>query len=248
MRKCPQCQQLYDDETNFCLNDGTTLIFVSDSYTSQSETPTVLRQTPAPTVYVQTETPSSYGNTPFTPPVSSAPTETNKSNTPFIAVLVGLIALVVGGAIVGLVMYGLKSSDNKNTSVANVSNSLDKTNVSTPNDRKSDKDDQAENLKRQQEKLEKDKQKLEDERKALDEKKKQAAQTPASSSATTAVIIDPPTNIRATPNGAVLCVARTRGAVVNILGSTGVYDNNGSWYYTDYCGRQGVIHSSQIRF
>jgi len=247
MKKCPQCQQLYDDDTNFCLTDGATLIFVSGSYTSESETPTVYRQA-APTVYSQAQTPPSYTGAPFIPPVSSAPPETNKSNTLLIAALVGLIALVIGGAIVGLVMYGLSSPGKKDTNAANTSNSPDKTNKSTRDDRKSDTDDQAENLKQQQEKLEKDKQKLEEERKALEAKKKQAAQTPQPSSATTAVVIDPPSNIRAAPNGTVICVARTRGTVVNILGSTGVYDNNGVWYYTDYCGRQGVIHSSQIRF
>jgi len=71
---------------------------------------------------------------------------------------------------------------------------------------------------------------------------------PRPSTATTATVIDPPSNIRATPNGTVLCVVRQRGTTINILGSTGVSDNNGTWYYTDACGRQGVIHSSQIRF
>ena len=249
MRRCPQCQQVYDDETNFCLTDGTTLVTVSGSFTTESEMPTVVRQAPAPTVYSQSQPPPSYGNAPFIPPVNPAPIESNKSNALLIAALVGLLALVVGGAIVGLVIYGLNSSNNKNTNVAGNTNSADKTNKNTSDDRKSDKDEQTENLKQQQEKLEKDRQKLENERKALENKKKEAAQTtPKSSDATTAVIIDPPSNIRAAPNGAVLCVARTRGTVVNILGSTGVYDNNGSWYYTDYCGSRGVIHSSQIRF
>ena len=36
--------------------------------------------------------------------------------------------------------------------------------------------------------------------------------------------------------------------VVNILGTTNVRDSNGTWYYTDACGRQGVVHSTQIRF
>jgi hypothetical protein len=249
MRRCPQCQQVYDDETNFCLSDGTTLVTVSGSFTTESETPTVVRHTPAPTVYSQAQPPPSYGNAPFIPPVSSAPPESNKSNTLLIAALVGLIALVVGGAIVGLIVYGLKSPDNKNTNGAGNTNSNDKTSKSPSPDKKSETDERAENLKQEQEKLEKERQKLENERKALENKKKEAAQTtPKSSDATTAVIVDPPSNIRSAPNGAVQCVARTRGTVVNILGSTGVYDNNGSWYYTDYCGRQGVIHSSQIRF
>jgi len=239
MKKCLQCEQLYDDDTNFCLSDGATLVAVSNSFTS--ETPTVYRNAPLPTVQ---------SNTPFVPPVSyqNAPPEPKKSNTFLIALVVGFFALIVGGAIVGVVMYGLSDSDKAN--IANVSNSADKSNKNSNSEKKADNENLAQNLKQQQDKLDRDKQKLEDERKALEEKKKQTPQQPSQPPTTsrTATIIDPPSNIRAAPNGSVICIARTRGTVVNILGSTGVSDNNGTWYYTDYCGRQGVIHSTQIRF
>ena len=61
------------------------------------------------------------------------------------------------------------------------------------------------------------------------------------SSTRTAVVFDPPSNVRTEPNGDILCSVRTRTAI-NIYGSTG------SWYYTDVCGQMGVISSSQIRF
>lgn len=242
MKKCLQCEQVYGDDTNFCLSDGSTLVAVSDSFTFQSETPTVYRNAPLPTVQ---------SNTPFVPPISyqNAPPEPQKSNTFLIALVVGFFALVIGGAVVGLVMYGLFSSDKKDTNVANVSNSADKSNKNAKSEQKSDNENLAQNLKEQQDKLARDKQKLEDERKALEDKKKQTpTPPPPPTTSRTATIIDPPSNIRAAPNGSVICVARTRGTVVNILGSTGVSDNNGTWYYTDYCGRQGVIHSTQIRF
>lgn len=255
MRKCPQCQQIYNDDTNFCLTDGATLVSVSDSFITESDMPTVVREA-APTVYNPAQTQSSYGlnqppsysGAPFVPPVSSAPPA--KSNTLLIAVLVGLIALVAGGAMVGLIMYGLSSSDNKNTNAAGNTNSADQTNRTAPDNGKTDADERAEKLKREQEKLDRDKQKLEEERKRLETQKKQSQPTPPQPppNSRTAIIIDPPSNIRAAPNGTIICVARTRGTVVNILGSTGVSDNNGTWYYTDYCGRQGVIHSTQIRF
>jgi hypothetical protein len=245
MKKCLQCEQVYGDETNFCLSDGTTLVSVAGSFTVPDETPTVFGNAPAPTVYSSTPLPTAQNNPQFIPPVASAPPpESSKSSTLLIALVVGFFALVVGGAVVGLVMYGLSKTDN--TNVANVSNSADKSNRNSSDGQKSENNTNAQNLKQQQEKLERDKQKLEDERKALEAKKKEATTTPSSSR--TAVIIDPPSNIRSTPNGTVLCIARTRGTVVNILGSTGVSDSNGVWYYTDYCGRQGVIHSSQIRF
>jgi hypothetical protein len=56
-----------------------------------------------------------------------------------------------------------------------------------------------------------------------------------------ALVFDPPSNVRVSPNGAVLCSIRDR-TTINVYGSTG------SWYYTDACGDMGVIHSSQIRF
>lgn len=245
MKKCPRCEQVYGDDTNFCLTDGATLVYVSGSYVTESEMPTVVNQAPAPTVYSQGQTTPSYGG--FIPPVSSAPPE--KNNTLLIAALVGLLALIVGGALVGAIMYGVFKTDDKNTNLAGNSNFADKANKTTPDRRKSDEEDErAEKLKQDQEKLEKDRQKLEEERKRMEAQKKQPQQTLPTQSATTAVIIDPPSNIRSAPNGTVICVARTRGTVVNILGSTGVSDNNGTWYYTDYCGRQGVIHSTQIRF
>ena len=244
MKKCLQCAQAYGDDTNFCLSDGSTLVSVSNSFTATDETPTVYSNSPAPTVYSG----SQFAPSQFTPPVSyqSAPPETKKSNTVLIALVVGFFALVIGGAVVGLVMYGLSNSGN--TNVANVSNSADKSNKNSQPEQKSDNENLAQNLKQQQDKLAKDKQKLEDERKALEEKKKQTPSPPQPPpSSRTATIIDPPTNIRLSPNGTILCVVRQRTSV-NILGSTGVTDNNGTWYYTDACGRQGVIHSSQIRF
>ena len=238
MKKCLQCEQVYGDETNFCLSDGSTLVSVSGSFSSHAEAPTVYSGSPAPT---------SYGNAPFVPPVSAAPAESSGSKTFLIAAAVGFFALLFGGAIVGLVMYGIFNAGSSN--VANVSKSNDQSNQNTPSAQKSGNDNPAQNLKQQQEKIERDKKRLEDERKALDAKKKEAAQkTPPVSTATTATVIDPPSNVRASPNGAIICVARTRGTVINILGPTGVSDNNGVWYYTDYCGREGVIHSSQIRF
>lgn len=56
-----------------------------------------------------------------------------------------------------------------------------------------------------------------------------------------AVVFAPPSNVRTSPNGSILCTLEQEGNL-NTYGSTG------SWYYTDACGSFGVIHSSQIRF
>lgn len=61
------------------------------------------------------------------------------------------------------------------------------------------------------------------------------------SSQVTAIVFDPPSNVRTSPNGAVLCAVSSRRSI-------NIYGSNGSWYYTDACGEMGVIHASQLRF
>jgi hypothetical protein len=56
-----------------------------------------------------------------------------------------------------------------------------------------------------------------------------------------AFIFDPPSNVRTSPNGNILCSVKT-STTINVYGSVN------SWYYTDVCGRIGLIHSSQIQF
>ena len=56
-----------------------------------------------------------------------------------------------------------------------------------------------------------------------------------------ALVFDPPSNVRATPNGAVLCSIRSRQHI-------NVYARSGQCYETDYCGGTGYIHQGQLRF
>ncbi|MBD2607180.1 SH3 domain-containing protein [Scytonema hofmannii FACHB-248] len=55
-----------------------------------------------------------------------------------------------------------------------------------------------------------------------------------------AVVIDPPSNVRVKPNGAIICAIRSQAAIA-------IYDYKNGWYKTDACGRSGFIHQSQIR-
>jgi len=57
----------------------------------------------------------------------------------------------------------------------------------------------------------------------------------------TALVYDPSSNVRAVPNGQIICSIDTR-AYINIYGRLG------DWYDTDACGPLGVIHISQIQF
>ena len=57
----------------------------------------------------------------------------------------------------------------------------------------------------------------------------------------TAYVFNPPSNVRTSPNGSVLCS-------IDYPTDITIYGHTDSWYYTDACGAAGVIHSSQIRF
>jgi hypothetical protein len=65
--------------------------------------------------------------------------------------------------------------------------------------------------------------------------------SPARSTAGAALVFDPPSNIRSSPNGAVLCSVRSP-TYINIDG------RSGQWYTTDFCGSPGYIHQGQLRF
>lgn len=65
--------------------------------------------------------------------------------------------------------------------------------------------------------------------------------SPVRSSAGAALVYDPPSNIRSSPNGAIICSVRSR-AYINVYGRTG------DWYSTDFCGVNGYIHQNQLRF
>ena len=55
-----------------------------------------------------------------------------------------------------------------------------------------------------------------------------------------AVVFDPPSNVRMTPNGRIICS-------VNRVTPINIYGSENGWYVTDACGQMGYIHQSQIR-
>ena len=57
----------------------------------------------------------------------------------------------------------------------------------------------------------------------------------------TAIVFDPPSNVRKKPNGEVECKVKE---VIRIT----LLSKKGKWYGTDYCGSRGYIHQTQLRF
>lgn len=62
---------------------------------------------------------------------------------------------------------------------------------------------------------------------------------------TTATVFDPPSNVRSSPNGSVICQV-DQYRTINIMGSQDT--TKGLWHTTDACGDQGWIHTSQVQF
>lgn len=56
-----------------------------------------------------------------------------------------------------------------------------------------------------------------------------------------AAVFSPPSNVRSSPSGEILCT-------LEVTGNLSTFGSTGDWYYTNACGSFGVIHSSQIRF
>lgn len=237
MKKCPQCAQVYGDDLNFCLNDGATL--VNEAFQTQSETPTVL----AGGFSVPTQTQPPVQPTFQIPQQTVAEPEPRRTGVWIVAAVAILVLLVAGVGIAGFVVYRMNGAGEPVVAKSPTpSPSATATPAKTPDSNAEDE------LQREKDKLAREKEKLANEKKALEKQKKEAAENDqVEEEAFEATIIDPPTNIRLSPNGTVLCVIRQK-TQITILGDTGIEDKNGTWYYTDACGREGVVHSSQIRF
>lgn len=106
-------------------------------------------------------------------------------------------------------------------------------------------DAEKEKLQKERAKLEKEKQDLKDD-KAKTEKLKNAS-SPTQEISLIVSTVNPPSNIRDSPNGKILCTVKEQGTMVKLYGSTDITDNNGEWFYTKHCGgKMGVIHSTQF--
>jgi hypothetical protein len=57
------------------------------------------------------------------------------------------------------------------------------------------------------------------------------------------VVFDPPSNVRISPNGSIICTIRELTAIETSGGVVG-----DGWLRTNVCGRSGVIHQSQVLF
>lgn len=115
---------------------------------------------------------------------------------------------------------------------------------------------EANDLTDEKAKPEKEKQKLEADKAKLSQEKKEAETVKNATPPDVDIenwngrdwtIPKPPSNVRTAPDGKILCTI-TKKDVINLRGTSNIKDKNGEWLYTDYCGKIGFIHSSQVQF
>lgn len=219
MKKCPNCNQMFGDENDFCQNDGTPLL--SEGSTQE----TIFLRTPAST------------GQPFQNQTNFPAGRPSGGSQYLIFGLILLLTVVAVGFGVAYFTSSGKSDGDQKTSAVNSSTVNSDEDQRRLNEKQSQID--AENLR-----IIEERKQLEADRRKLETQKRSAGPMPPSGSA---MIIDPPTNIRLTPNGKVLCVVGSR-TLVPIAMSPGILDKNGVWYRTTACGTVGLVHSSQISF
>ncbi|HMS38984.1 MAG TPA: SH3 domain-containing protein [Pyrinomonadaceae bacterium] len=182
------------------------------------------------------------------------PLENLTNFNPLYAVI-SILALIVIGLSAFLFLRETKETPlvkvENNQSNFNLSNSIFEP-IANSNQSKQDNLDQERikqekaNLQIQKEQLEIEKQKLNREKTKLNEQKNQNTTT---NSVSSGKVTKPPSNVRESPttNSAVLCKITSR-TTIRIYGSSNITDENGVWYYTDFCGKMGYIHSGQFTF
>jgi flagellar motility protein MotE (MotC chaperone) len=231
MKICPQCSRTYNDDILFCLSDGTPLAVYAP------EEQTVVHNFSNPQQPVK-------------------PEEGSKLWLVLLAIGGLLVFLVVASAAV-IFLIGMKGK-NETPVVSNSSNVAGNSNLNKAANKPAndDNNDELSKLEAERDKLQQEKDKLEKDKKALanakEDWKKNTTDADESShyqKANKARVIDPPTNIRQSPNGKVICVVSEKKDIY-VYGSDdeGMSDSNGFWLYTDVCGTRGVVHSSQLKF
>ena len=164
MKTCPTCHRRYSDDTlAFCLDDGSPLLISYDSEATHVIPPD--RVTPGVTIASIPLQPQQRHSQTFS---SQAIPSGGRKTNPLLYVIIALLALIAGGGLIALLIFGRSSP---------TSNQL--ANVAANN--QPDSARQKQDLQNQQAELDRERQRLEDERKKLESQKTKAVETTAPS-------------------------------------------------------------------
>ena len=187
MKTCPTCYRTYSDDTlAFCLDDGSSLSTTYDSEATHVMPPGSL----PPSATIASVSPPPQPRQTF----SSTAIPANRKTNPLLYVIIALLALIAGGGLVALVMFG--RSSNPNSQLANVAT----------NNQPAQQD-----IQNQQAELDRQRQQLEDERKKLESQKTKPAETTTPSVDSPARISFRRGSVQETISGV---VARSKGYVL----------------------------------
>lgn len=178
MKHCPTCDRSYSDETlTYCLEDGSLLSASFDAEATQRIPPSRI---------------TNHQSTEVLPPTLSLSTPTRQGRKSLIVYLVvGLLALVAGGAIMAWMNSNSKTSPDAKSEAASNTPPVIKEEVS---DDTSTSTKEKESLQEEKERLEREREELAEERRKLEAKQKESTspttkQLPPPSSGTYFVVL-----------------------------------------------------------
>ncbi len=168
-------------------------------------------------------------------PAATLPTQTQKAPYAVIGIIFVLTIAAVGFG----VAYFVSSPEKEIASPNKASNT-----TSQPDEDKKKLDEEKSRLEADNTRLAEERKRLDAERQKVEKQKQASGPLPPS---TTAWTVDPPTNIRKAPNGAIRCVISTP-SMITIINTPSIPSKTGAWYRTTACGGSDVVHSSQVSF
>lgn len=125
MKRCPRCNQTFDDATDFCVDDGALLEPVSTGEKSPSRIVVSLEEQ-----QLSGETPTQHTHTSIPQQASNPQTTPNNSNLLY-AVIGGLVAVIlIGGAYLFLFWPREKENEKARIEPSNISTNSNQANIS----------------------------------------------------------------------------------------------------------------------
>jgi gas vesicle protein len=143
---------------------------------------------------------------------------------------------------------GIAACSNNRSDSASAANQISAAANSEVNSNQSEIESEKEKLEKERANLEADKARLNKEKKELKTAKSATPPDVDTENWNGDIwqVPNPPSNIRTAPDRRILCTVKDK-ANINLRGTSNIKDKNGEWLYTDYCGKIGFIHSTQVQ-